>query len=319
MPAQVFGPLPIDLSATPADCTFSEGGWAVGWGDEGWGDGNQEAGLCLVRALAWRENVVRLFFSQDVLFRNLLERGDGADIERYSVAVVAGTVGIDGLEVRPVLPLLANPVLGRPKEVDLWVDRPFSPWPARYIVEVNGILGTDCQELAVREVEFFGLFKGLPSPLPELAPTSRDIANPQTGDALFDPLPEASTLPDDFFATYRYDETGDVATDEGLASYKKRVFRRLLTKKNRFAHLPGYGTLIPDSVKRLARPALRQSLAADAEDQIRQEPETVAVKVVVEMTTQGVAFYRIRVKTNIGKAANMAVPIAFSPTEETNG
>jgi len=130
---------------------------------------------------------------------------------------------------------------------------------------------------------------------------NRDIANPQ--------LPGVGITADQLghFAT---DDTGDYGIDQGLASYKKRVFRRLMSKKGSFRHLPGYGVGIPSQVKRLARANLTDSIAADAEDQIRQEPETQSVSVTLTQSDDnpGLFFYRVRAKTSLGDA-NFDVPL----------
>jgi hypothetical protein len=64
-----------------------------------------------------------------------------------------------------------------------------------------------------------------------------------------------------------------VATNQGLASLRKRVLRRLLTRRGAFPHLPGYGVGTAAEIKRLATPSVRARIVAEAEAQIRREPE----------------------------------------------
>lgn len=84
-------------------------------------------------------------------------------------------------------------------------------------------------------------------------------------------------------ATFVADETGDLATVQGVEAWLQRVKRRLTTRRGRFLHLPDYGVQIPASVKTLSRPGAREALAIDAEDQIRREPETRSVSVSVRV------------------------------------
>jgi len=303
-------------------CPAAPAGWGASpWGSTPWGGASTgSVNLCLVFAFAHKENVVRLYFSEPIKFTRTNEPGDGSLLKNYQV-VANGGVGIDGLGVRPIKVAAVELVAGSSNtQVDVTVDRPFSPYGTTYRATVNNIVSLTGKLLGPGQntVVFVALQRGLPSAVPDLSVSTRDIANPQTRAALFDPLPEASTSHDAVLGTFRVDSLGDIAFDEGLTSYKKRVYRRLTFGKNRTGHLPGYGVGTPDHVKRLARPAVREALAADAEEQIRQEPETVAVRVTVEVTSSGVGFYRIRAKTSVGRSVNFAAPVAFNPTEESN-
>jgi len=303
-------------------CPTGSAGWgAGGWGSMPWGGASAGGDdLCLVFAFAHKENVVRLYFSEPIKFTRTNEPGDGSLLKNYLVAADGG-VGIDGLGVRPIRVAAVELVAGSSNtQVDVTVDRPFSPFGTTYRATVNNIESLTGKLLGsgLNTVLFVALQRGLPTAVPDLAVSTRDIANPQTRSAMFDPLPEAGTSDDNVLGTFRVDSLGDVAFDEGLTSYKKRVYRRLTFGKNRTGHLMGYGVGIPGNVKRLGRPAVREALAADAEEQIRQEPETVAVRVTVEVTSSGVAFYRIRAKTSVGRSVNFAAPVAFNPTEESN-
>jgi hypothetical protein len=302
-----------------SSCPVGSSGWgAAPWGSSPWGGGAAGAAqLCLGLAIAVRENVVRLFFSEPVKYTRWCDHGDASRLGCYSVAVVGGT-GIDGLASREVAPAAVELVDGAGgRQVDLTVDRVFSPYGVLYAATVTGILSASGLMLGIgaNQVLFQGLQKGLPSALTEHAVATGDIANPQTLRALFDPLPEAGRRSDVLLGTYRADGTGDLANDGGLTSYKKRLFRRLTTKKGRFGHLPNYGVDLVGSVKMLARPGVRDALAADAEEQIRMEPETESATVRVEVTESGVAFFRIAATMKSGRTAGTAVPVAFSPTE----
>jgi len=289
--------------------------WGLGWGFKPWGGGSGITTFGLLTAVAVRENVVRLLFSEPVYWTGWLDPFDGSRSELYSVGAVTGTVGIDGKPVRDVAVITAvpsNPTPGAPvNEVDVIVDRPFSPFGTRYIVNASlnlvSVNGTPL-DITRTGLEFDGLQRGLAPATPDLQPSGGDIANPQSFSALLDPLP--TTDDDSLLGTFPVDDQGDYARDEGLTSLKKRIIRRLTTRKNAFAHLPGYGVDMPANVKRLALPGLREALAADAEEQVRQEPEVIDARVT--LTNEGeVTRYRVKARTNVGNGLDFSFP--FKP------
>ncbi len=245
--------------------------------------------ISLVSALALRENMVALTFDGPVYYTRVLDNGDAFDVTRYIISVDPSSVDGEGEPIRPVLPAQADrPV---PNTIHLWVDRRFSSFPAPYLIDVNGLLHADTLEpLDVHNATFHGLRAGLPAPSTDSGISNRDIANPQVTSQ----TPQPGGL-----GTYPVDETGDVARDEGLVSFKKRVLRRLGTKKGAYPQLPGYGITAYQSVKALARPGVVDSIAKDAEDQIRQEPETINVKVRVVMQ-DSLAYFRVKVRCSFG-------------------
>ncbi len=293
--------------------------WGEGpWGLTPWGGGSLElsgTSFEVLRAIAIRENVVRVFFSQAVYWSAWHDAGDASRANRYQITAIEGTVGIDGLPVRPVAVAFVErsvPPDVLALSVDVVVDRPFSPWGAQYLVEVGQIRSFSGNDLdpTKRTAIFDGLYRALPSALTDLQVANNDIANPQTLSALLDPMP--ITTDSRMLGTYQPDTTGDYARDEGVTSYRKRVIRRLTTRKGAFAHLPGYGVLYPMALKQLGKAGLREALAADAEDQVRAEPETVDVKVSIRQEGSLTRFI-VRVKTKAGASLDLDVP--FAPVE----
>jgi len=290
----------------------------MGWGTEPWGATLWGAGgptrLRLVDALAVRENVVRLTFNTGVKFTRILDPGDASNIERFDIRPIEGTVGLDGEPVRAVWPAGVEPVpiAGAGQNIlDVTTDRMMSPYPTQYRIAVNGLRSTSEGLLDPEYASkvFDGLHAGFPPKSVELAHRTRDIANPQDLRGLLDPLPHLDPL---ILGTIPVDATGDFAFDEGIDSYRKRVFRRLLTRKGSFAWMPTYGVGVPDQVKRLGRVGTRAEIAAEAEAQIRMEPETSEVACSFEQSRQapGVWFLRVRVRTRTGTTIDEAVPFA---------
>lgn len=294
------------------------GGWGLGpWGQTQWGLGDAFVpALLLLGARAVRENLVRLSFTLPPTFSFLLDAHDASNPERYSIAPVGGTFGLDELPCRPVAFARAEPAAsngGTALEVDLTTDRPLSPFPARYVVATEGLqAGALDLDPCASSAQCLGLLQLVRQPSLDNPIPSRDFAHPDNRFAAEDPLPNA----DDPLAlgTIPVDATGDYAFDEGLANLQKRVFRRVFTRRNGFVHLPGYGVGLAGEVKRLSSVSQRQRIAADAETQIRQEPDVVACRVVIvnDPSLPGLARFNLLVKSKHLGAVVFDVPVRTS-------
>lgn len=106
-------------------------------------------------------------------------------------------------------------------------------------------------------------------------------------------------------------EDGDYASDLPPATLKKRVVRRLITKKDAYAHLPGYGVGIPQMAKQLARPGVLALKAAEAESQISQEPDVRSVSCTAQIVN-GIAWFRVAVVPRVGRPTTFKVPFAIT-------
>lgn len=293
------------------DCV--ETGWGSGWGPVPWG-GGAPTDLQLVGAQAVCENVVRLQFNNPPLFSRQLDLHDASNRKRYLVRAVEGSVGDDGLPCRPVLPATAEPVVEAGAGgllVDLTVDRPFSPYPARYVVSTNNLVTVAGYPMNVcfAQAPFLGLLQGSTPVSPDAAVGGRDFARPDTLSAMLDPLPSAGDPL--VLGTLPTDASGDYAFDEGMTNLKKRIYRRLLTTKGRFAHLPLYGVGAGSYIKMLGRSGTRQALAADAQSQISQEPDVVKCAVrLVYAADPSIGRFVVLVRTTGGGVFRFDVPFS---------
>jgi len=292
-------------------------GWGMlPWGAGPWGSGSGVA-LQLQRALAVRENVVRLFFNEAPLFTRLLTPTDASNPERYTITAIAGSSGRDGQPTRDVRAVLVEQA-AIPESfgsvLDVTVDRPFSPWGAMYIVACNQLVTTSGNLLDPNKssASFAGVYRelrqaSLADPVP-----SRDFANPSTYTAQLDPLPQAGDPL--ALGVIPVGSDGDYAFDHGIPQIKKRIFRRLLTRKGAFPTLPEYGIGVPSYGKHLSIAGVRQQLAAEAERQIGQEPDVEAVKVqvVTDKKNPNVTVFQIKVRI-AGTQGNVAFEIPFAP------
>jgi len=298
------------------------GGWgSSGWGYASWGGGGGGGALVFLGVAANRENVFRFEFSVPVYFSGILDPKDAAHPSKWSISPVAGTVGLDGNPVRPLLVsevFIPGPADGVETEdlgrfVDVVCDRAMTPFPALYDVAATDIWARDLlTNIAMVEVQVPAVFKRIEPPQIATPSLTRDFANSQTLTGARSSLPDPTNPL--VLGTIQVDDTGDYAFDEGIVNLRKRVIRRLVTKKNAFAHLPGYGVGIPEQGKRLAISSVVQDLAAEAEAQIALEPDVSKVKVrpIVDPNTPGLVRFQVFVRPRSGPPQRFDVP--FSST-----
>jgi hypothetical protein len=262
----------------------------------------------LAAAESLRENLIRLTFSEAVYLSGWGDAQDGLRRDKFSVTAEAST-DFDGAPARAVLVAsIAKVRESYDQQIDVFTDRPMSHWGSLYTVRVRDLWGVSgaALDLLAASVTVFGQQQGAPPPLTDRAVATRDFANPQSAREVIGVAPSAALA---LLGTFQVDDTGDYAADQGLASYKKRIFRRLTTRKGKFRHLLGYGVGFPGAVKTLARPGVVAALVADAEDQIRQEPETRAVSVRLVQSVPGLAYFSVKVQTSIGGTLEFDVPL----------
>ncbi len=292
-------------------------GWGSGsWGGSAWGSGSD--GLRLVAARAIRTNLVRLAFNEAPKFTRLLDAGDASAIERFAFAPIAGTKGFDGLAPRAVAPAKAEIALvagAGGSQIDVWLDRPMSPYPAGYLASVNSLVaasGGAPLEIGSTSAEFLGLAGALPKNVPDLASGKRDLAQPDEIIAALGIIGGADQIG---LGGLPIDALGDYGSDEGLASYKKRIFRRLTTRRDGFKHLDGYGVGTLDPVKTIGSPAIRAQLASEAETQVKLEPETISCRATLALNAGlGVWFLSVAAIARGLGSAPVGISAAFAPT-----
>jgi len=284
--------------------------WGFGpWGVTPWGATFTlppvVTGIALILAEPVRENVVRLTFDTPIYFSRWHDPPDAAFVDRYAISADPTAIGIDGEPSRPVLVADVKLVPGDGTQIDVWLDRAMSPTGSQYTVTVTNLKSSDLtldMDPDQSTWTFLGVHQGLPVPGADLTLGNRDFANPQ--------MPGVGVAQDQL-GHFMIDDLGDYGIDQGLVSYKKRVFRRLTTRKGSFRHLPGYGVSIPQSAKKMARANLTDSIAADAEDQVRQEPETKNVSVVLTQSPDdpSLFIYKVTARTTIGDISDYTVPV----------
>lgn len=292
------------------------GAWGEGsWGAGSWG-GGAGSGIDFLDIVAIRENAIRLEFDQAINLTGLLSSDDASRPDLWSITASPLSTGLSGDAAREVRIVriefagaedgVADADFGR--FVNLILDRPMTSFPAIYTVTWVDIYASDLLSVSSGSSDVYAVYRLLEQPQIQAPQRSRDFANPQTMSAAVESLPR----PNASFAlgSFGVDDTGDYALDEGVINLKKRILRRLMTRKGAFAHLPNYGVSIPDQVKKLGQAIVISKLKADAEVQIAQEPDVLQVRVavVINSDTPNLVRFRVAVKSKFGKPIAFEVP-----------
>jgi hypothetical protein len=259
------------------------------WGSTPWGDGSSITPMTgTADAIALRENVIRVTLPFAAYFTGLLDAEDASYPAKWVVSPVANTTGLEGSTVWPVTVVsvveVGTDALGQ-SIIDLYLDRPMTPWPAQYSLQADWLWTNNLAYVfTVTTASIPSMHQKVEPANSALEASGRDFANPQTAKSLLG-LPNV----DEYLGTYRADDTGDYAYDDGAIGLQKRVLRIGITKKDGFAHLPGWGVGIYDLGKRLLTASERQTKIADYEKQITQDPGVKKGKVQMRTTTNGLA------------------------------
>lgn len=284
-------------------------GWGSGaWGSTPWGSG--EDAPRLLSATALRENLVRLTFDTVVLYDRTGSPRDGSRRSLYAVTPVAGTAGFDGEAARPVLVGRADRGGEGGAQIDLWLDRALTHFPARYLAIAHGVYGASGVPIdpTATSASFLGVRAGK---APRDASTGAlaigaDIALPQTEAAALAARASGALL-----GSYAVDATGDFAFDQGVQSLTKRILRRLFSEPGAYAHLGAtYGAGLRGLVKKLATPNARAEIQRVAAQQAKAEPEVADASAALRQVSAGAWELRLSVRTRFAQEFSIPVPLA---------
>lgn len=288
-------------------------GWgSAPYGRAPWGGATITA-LSISSLVAVAENVVRIGFTRPIYISSLLDTLDGGDPTKYTVTPLPNTVGVNGEQARPVtivsVDRLSDTTLIQAANVRSYVlltlDRSMTPFPSGYVASVADVYSEDLSEnLAFDSRPFAGMAAAIMPHSLDVSTATRDFANPQTLDG-------ASMLPQPMLAllgVFAADETGDYAFDQGIVAYKKRIYRRLITRPGGFLHLGDYGIGVPQQGKKLGLARTMSHLVAEAEKQIAQEPETETVSVRAKVEQTGLVRFTIAIRMRDGRNIKFGAP-----------
>jgi hypothetical protein len=229
-------------------------------------------------------NSVDLVFSWPPKHTDPADPSDGINLDNYTV-----TGPVSPLDER----LLQSVVYLGDNTLRLYFDGPLVPGELYAIAIANveasggGALTPDPTNIS------FVAFGADAEPVPlERQPAGAwDIRNPQTAaDA-----PQNADL-----GTFVIDDTGDLGVETRRRYLRKRVFRRLTTRKGSNVLEPGYG--LEYEAKGLQTPARLRRLQQDAETQLRQEPGVRGVRASVaqDAVAPGIVVLTVRVFDEFG-------------------
>jgi hypothetical protein len=278
------------------------------WGRAPWGG----PGFGPTAAIAVRENVIRVAFSDVIYASDLGDPEDALRSATFAVQALPLAIGYDGTATRDVvavfsrLPDETDGILSADvgRFLDVVLDRPMTPFPAAYTITPAGVWNeAKTLPAGVATLSVEAVYRELTQPTTVFTAGSRDLANAQYA---------KGNQNEDAFA-YPVSDDGDLAFDEGETTYEKRIRRVLITTRDGFAHLPGYGVGIGTYSKQLATMARVAQLITDAEEQIARDPETSQVKVRVVPDANAPSQRRIEViarPRHSSRLARVAVPFA---------
>jgi hypothetical protein len=115
-----------------------------------------------------------------------------------------------------------------------------------------------------------------------------DIRNPQTESDAPQGAPLASFVI----------QSGDLDVETGKRYLRKRIWRRLGTRRGAMFHLPDYGLSVDE--KTLATPTALRRLQTEIEEQISAEQDVKGVRAIVSQLTDGAFYVKISVISRFG-------------------
>ncbi len=256
------------------------------WGTSPWGTGIAAAAFALDHVRVIDANTVRATFTD--VPQQLHDRivSDALNPFNYALAVVTGPNGTWAPTVAKVYQVDADPL-----SVDLRLDRTLpgtmrSQQTSLRVTVVNVLSAAGAPMIGAAYKDFYALNQVVNETTRRLERSvGRDLSNP------FTPNSPAG-------GTFRIGASGDYKFDTGLALVKKLIYRRLLTPKGAFFHMPEYGMgLKPKSV---AYPYMLTSARAEMKRQILQEPEVQDCSVKVTQNAHQMVIFFVHVRTKQG-------------------
>lgn len=253
--------------------------------------------LGVFAAYALDGQTIRVVFATAPLFRSPAGFFDAMNPTNYALSIAVGDATAPRTTtVSPVLVVGPTRFVGNggnvgQRGVDVHVDRPLVEGVS-YRVTISNIVGVDGSVLGASVSAAFGGVTLLRSRAPN-----------QRGK----PTTNVDVASDIVRGSWYADDSGDLAPQDALSGYRKRVFRRLTTPRNAWAFLKGYG--LGQRLKGTASTAQVAALKADAEQQIMMEPETAKVSISVTISALDYLTFSVKAWTRAGAFVEMSVQV----------
>ena len=254
----------------------------------------------VVRAISVGGQVVRVVFSAIPKAKSSGAPDDSFNPALYQVAVVTGQGQIPQ-SVGTLLTVTLYPGYGLfnagEAAVDLQVDRPLIVGMSYSVTVSSAMVAADGSPLGS---PYTWTFAGMARPIV----TMQQRGKMGLVDLSSDPI----------MGGINVDRSGDWAPDDGgLTGTRKRCLRRVVTLKNSFAHLQGYG--VDFDIKQPATTNKLATLRTDVQGQEAQEPDIAAVQTQIGMDARGFLSIGLKCQTKTGQS--VAATITNTPSGVT--
>jgi hypothetical protein len=240
--------------------------------------------LSILSYLQRTMNTVEILFDSEPLHLDPADPIDSLNLDNY-VTTVTNVSSDDPERLLQYIDYISE------NTIRLWYDGPLVK-DGQYQIEISDIENTLGNQIFPNPTTIsFEAFDREKGSLENAQPTSisMDLTNPQT---------PSTAGQQQSLGTFQIDDKGDFINDSGRTSLKKRIMRRISTKKGGFFHLADYGLKIGEG--ELITPTKLRKLQVDAENQIKREPEVIALRVVVEQIFPGIVKMLVKVQDNLG-------------------
>lgn len=266
-----------------------------GFGYEQYGDPMGAGGpLHVVRAQAVEGQTVRVVFDEEPNHDSAQGAYDALNPTNYVVVVLTGTgraplvVGVKHDMLVGGVPLTYPPAAVEPgtdeRGFDVQTDIPLSR-DLTYTVTAKNIRSKLGGALGA---PYAANFRGL---------VSRDMLRQRAA------LENLDLYTDLVSGGFVADDSGDLALQGGLAGYKKRLFRRMMTPQGAFSFMPEYG--VGHRLKEPMSVANIGQLKSDLVQQLKQEPETASIQAGVQLDPRGILTIQVKATTKRGAIAEL--------------
>jgi len=263
---------------------------AGGYGQQGFGGYAFGAGgpLAVVRAVAVAGQVVRVVYDEEPLHRSPAGISDALNPSNYTLTVPGANataptpMGVGTtMVVGPAYAVGNGTGAAGERGFDVHVDRQLIAGVVYRITVRNLVAAAGGALGSPNAANFGGVTQLIETKPPARIQDLIDIQNPPaTGH-------------------WVVDDSGDIAPEDPDAGTRKRIYRRLMTRRGAFRALPDYG--IGFDLKSIANVATLSALKMDAIRQIKLEPDVVSadVTITVQQST-GLTIISARAKTRRG-------------------
>lgn len=268
-----------------------------GFGKEAFGDPLGGGGpLSVARALAVSGRVVRVVYTEEPTFISPAGYADSMNPTNYAFSIDTGVAtspsatAVDDALVEGPTRGVGNGGLTDERAVDVHVDRAlimgvtYRVTVSRVTASIGGPIGSPVS------AAFFGIV-----PLQVTSPSGSRV------------LPGTDIGNSPFLGSWKVDDSGDIEPQGPADAFRKRVFRRMTTPLNAWAHLKGYGCAV--RLKEIASLSQQTAYKNELQRQLLLEPETEAAGVQVAMVAGQILIVSVNIRTKKGAVVGLSLKV----------